>query len=255
MRILIDTDARTLSVEENGSRTEMPLYTPDAFSVLSRQWVRVGWSQKYSYTFTWLGRPIIQMPEDMVRVQEIIWAVKPDVIIETGVARGGSLIFYATLCKTVGHGRVVGVDIEIRPANRAAILEHPLASYVTLIEGSSIDPTVIERVRAEVRPDDRVLVLLDSCHTKAHVLAELEAYAPLVSPGSYIVATDGIMGDLHDVPGGRREWAADNPAEAAREFARSHPEFVLEQPQWRFSESALTDNVTHWPSAWLRRTG
>lgn len=253
MRLVIDTDSNELQVTDGNLSETLPLYSRAAFEHITRQWVRVGWDQKYSYTFSWLGRPIIQLPEDLVRVQEVIHAVQPDVIIETGVAHGGSLIFYATLFKAMEKGRVIGIDIEIRPANRQAIEEHPLGSFITLIEGSSTDETTLDAVRAQIKPGETVLVILDSDHSKKHVAAELERYAPLVTPGSYIVATDGIMEDLHSVPRGTPGWAEDNPSAAAREFAAAHPEFVLEQPAWPFNESTLGQNITHWPDAWLRR--
>src|SRR5262249_26786686 len=128
-----------------------------------------------------------------------------------------------------------------------------LNSYLTLIEGSSVDANIVKAVQQTVRPGETVLVILDSNHTKAHVAAELEAYACLVTPGSYIVATDGSMEFLHDVPRGSAHWDHDNPAAAAREFATKHPEFLLEEPQWPFNESQLNKNITHWPSAWLKR--
>ena len=253
MRMTLDTDARTLTLSEPAGETVLPLYSRAAFEALSRQWVRVGWNQKYQYTFSWMGRPVIQLPEDMLRMQEVIWAVRPDVIVETGVAHGGSLVFYASLCAAMGCGRVVGVDIEIRPHNRRAIEAHPMAGRITLVEGSSTDPGVVAGVRSLVRPGERCLVILDSNHSYAHVRAELEAYAPLVSPGSYIVATDGIMLDLADVPRGQPGWTDDHPARAAREFAAAHPEFRLVQPPWPFNESELGANITHWPDAWLQR--
>jgi cephalosporin hydroxylase len=254
MKVIIDTTEKTLTVEEGGDTRQIGLYTKEAFDILSHQWVKVGWDQKYSYTFSWFGRPIIQLPEDMVRLQEVLYRVKPDVIIETGVAHGGSLIYYASLCKAMGKGRVIGVDIVIRPHNREAIEAHELASYITLVEGDSVADSVIGQVKAQLKPGETVLVLLDSCHTKQHVLNELEAYYALVTPGSYIVATDGVMKDLTDVPRGDPDWTWDNPTAAAAEFAASHPEFVLEQPAWPFNESALTENITHWPGAYLRRT-
>jgi cephalosporin hydroxylase len=249
MRINIDTDAGTLIRDGE----TVPLYSKAGFEQLSRLWVKVGWNEKYAYTFSWMGRPIIQLPEDLVRIQEVIWNLRPTLIIETGVAHGGSLIYYASLCEAMHRGRVIGVDIEIRPPNRSAIEEHPLSQRITLIEGDSIGADTLDRVRQQVSPDDRVLVVLDSCHTTAHVALELEAYHGFVSPGSYIVATDGVMRDLHDVPRGDPAWAHDHPSRAALEFAASHPNFVLEQPDWPFNESTLTENVTHWPSAWLRR--
>ena len=254
MQLIIDTDKQTLTCPgEDAAPTVIPLYSKQAFEALSQQWLKVGWTQKYSYDFTWLGRPIIQLPEDIIRAQEVIWRVKPDVIVETGVAHGGSLICYAGLCQSIGRGRVVGVDIQIRPHNRAAIEQHLLAQRITLIEGDSTAPDIVAAVRELIQPGDTVLVFLDSCHTKAHVAAELAAYHELVTAGSYIVATDGIMGDLHDVPQGDASWRDDHPAAAAIEFAETHPEFQLEQPARLFHESDLTENVTYWPSAWLRR--
>jgi cephalosporin hydroxylase len=251
MRFTVDDQRRKLVLPDQSR--EIDLYSPEAFSILSRAWLRVGWDQKQVYSFTWLGRPIIQLPEDVLRIQEVLYTVKPDVIVETGVAHGGSLVLYASLCRAMGRGRVLGVDIEIRPHNRKAIESHELAGLITLIEGSSIASATIERVRAFIRPRETVFILLDSNHSKDHVLAELEAYGPLVTPGSYIVATDGSMEFLSDVPRGRPEWATDNPKAAALEFAARHPEFVLEEPAWRFNEGHITERVTHWPSCYLRR--
>jgi cephalosporin hydroxylase len=251
MRIVIDTAEKTL-IAADGRRLD--LYGKEAFELISDLWLKTGWNQKYSYTFTWLGRPIIQHPEDLVRLQEVIFTLRPDVIIETGVAHGGSLIFCASLFKAMGcESRVVGIDIEIRPQNRRAIEGHELASYISLIEGDSARPDVVARARGFVRPGDKVMIILDSSHAKAHVIKELEAYAPMVSPGSYIVATDGIMGLVNDTPRGKPEWGLDNPTRAASEFAKRHPDFVLEEPKWRFNESGLDRTVTAWPGAWLKR--
>ena len=253
MKFIVDTDTQQLIHEINGDSQIIPLYSQEAFQIISQQWLKLGWNQKYTYTFSWLGRPIIQLPEDLMRIQEVIYKVKPDVIIETGIAHGGSLIYYASLFQAIGKGRVIGVDMEIRLHNRQAIESHELFPLITLIEGSSIAPEIVRQVKSLVKPGETVMVVLDSCHTKQHVLAELKYYYDLVSPGSYIVVTDGIMKNLDDVPRGKAEWKLDNPAEAAIEFVAQHPEFVIEQPQWPFNESELTQNITHWPSAWLRR--
>ena len=253
MKLTIDTTTQTLTRTEGDRTSEVPLYSREAWEMISREWVRVGWNQKYQYTFSWFGRPIIQLPEDLVRIQEVIYSIKPDVIVETGVAHGGSLIFYSSLCQAMGKGRVIGIDIEIRPHNRKAIEAHELAHRITLVEGSSTDPAIVAKVKSQIKGNESVLVLLDSNHTKEHVAAELEAYHGLVSRGSYIVATDGIMNDLYDVPRGNSDWRWDNPSAAAEEFASTHREFVLEQPKWPFNESELQTNITHWPGAWLLR--
>lgn len=253
MKLAIDTAAGALRIGEGADARDVALYSPEGFAALSDLWVKVGWDQKHCYTFSWLGRPIIQLPDDMLRIQEVIWALKPDVVIETGVAHGGSLIYYASIMRAAGKGRVVGVDIEIRPHNRAAIEAHELADAITLIEASSTAPEALEAVRACIRPGDVVLVILDSDHSFAHVSAELAAYAPLVTPGSYVVATDGVMRMVADSPRGKPDWDRDNPADAAERFAAENPAFELAPPPWPFNESLLAEGPTHWPSAWLRR--
>src|SRR5512137_104734 len=164
MKLIIDTKEGKLIQEIEGNQRILGLYTGEAFELISEQWQKVGWNQKYSYTFTWMGRPIIQIPEDIIRVQEVIYRGKPDVIIETGIAHGGSLVFYASLCKAIGKGRVIGIDIEIRPQNRKAIETHELSPLITLVEGSSIASGVIERVKSFVKPKEAVMVVLDSGH-------------------------------------------------------------------------------------------
>jgi cephalosporin hydroxylase len=251
--ITIDPAAGTVTVTDERGRRTLTLDDPEAFAVVSKAWLRAGWDAKHVYSFTWLGRPIIQLPEDLVRLQERLFVVQPDVIVETGVAHGGGVIFYASLCKALGRGRVVGIDVDLRPESRAAIEAHPLASYVTLIDGGSTEPRVLAQVRAHLRPSDRVFVVLDSNHGKAHVLAELDAYAPLVSPGSYIVAMDGIMGDLAGAPRSRPDWAWNNPREAAREFVARHPEFVIEPPGFLFNEGRVRTAVTYAPGGYIKR--
>ena len=253
MKLILDTATQQLTRQDNGQHQTVPLFSEEAFELLSQQWLRVGWNQKYVYTFTWLGRPVIQLPEDLIRIQEVLYRVKPDVLIETGIAHGGSLVYYASLCRAIGRGRVVGVDMALRPENRRALQSHEMSSLIRLIDGGSTDPAVVRAVREQIGADEAVFVVLDSNHTKDHVLAELNAYAELVTVGSYLVVTDGIMGQLHDVPRGQQEWARDNPAAAVQAFTAAHSEFVVEQPSWPFNESRLSQNVTHWPQAYLRR--
>lgn len=253
--IKIDMEGGKVYVESSDGEAVYPMASPEAFSAVSQAWLRCGWDNKYVYSFTWMGRPVIQLPDDMLRIQEAIYRVKPDVLIETGVAHGGSLIFYASLFKAMGRGRVIGVDIEIRPHNRQAIEAHELASYITLIEGSSIDPCVVAQVKALVAPDETVMVVLDSNHCKNHVLEELEAYGGLVSSGSYVVATDGIMGNLAGAPRSQTDWGWNNPRAAAEDFVASHPEFISEPPRFLFNEGTVVEYVTYWPGAWLLKKG
>ncbi len=251
MSVHIENDIVT--VIENGEEKSFGIGTAEGFRVLSALWLRSGWDTKYPWSFTWLGRPIIQLPDDMIRIQEVVFQVQPDVILEAGIAHGGSLVFYASLCKAMGKGRVLGVDVEIRPHNRKAIEEHFLFPYITMVEGSSIAPEIVAEVSSHVKPGERTIVMLDSCHQKAHVLAELEAYAPLVSPGSYIVAMDGIMGQVVGAPRTNPDWTWNNPAEAAAEFLATHPEFELVEPAFPFNEGLVTERVTYWPNCFLRR--
>lgn len=253
MKLTVDTGQRQLTHDRDGQTRTIDLYCREAFEVLSEAWLKVGWNEKYIYTFSWMGRPVIQLPSDMVRMQEVIYRLQPEVILETGIAHGGSLVFYASLCQAMGRGRVIGIDIEIRPHNLKAIEAHELFDRITLIEGDSVAPEIVDQAGALIQSDETVLVVLDSCHTKEHVLKELEAYHRFVTPGSYIVATDGIMSLVADTPRGRPEWFSDNPTEAAAEFAQAHPEFVIEPPGWPFNESELAENITHWPGAWLRK--
>ena len=248
--ITIDRDAGTLTV---GGAT-LQLESAEAFGILSDAWMDVALRVKHPYTFTWLGRPVIQFADDLMRLQELIHRVQPDVIVETGVAHGGSLIFHASLCKVLGRGRVIGIDIEVRPHNRAAIETHPLAPLITLFEGSSIDPAVVDALKASIDPGANALVILDSNHTKEHVLAELEAYAPLVRPGSYVVAMDGHVMEV--AASSRRaagDWATNNPNAAVREYAAAHPEFVLDDAAFLFNESILSQSVCGFRGGVLRR--
>ncbi len=209
---------------------------------------------KYSYNFSWLGRPIIQYPQDIVAMQELIWTLQPELIVETGIAHGGSLIFSASMlelnaaCGGPAEARVLGVDIDIRAHNRAAIEAHPMFKRIDMIQGSSLAGDVIARVQAAAAGKQRVLVCLDSNHTHAHALAELEAYAPLTTVGSYCVVFDTIIEDL---PAGMypdRPWGpGDNPKTAVHEYLRSHPEFSIDHD----IDHKLLISVA--PSGYLRR--
>lgn len=240
-------------VRNGDTEVSYSLASAEGFEAASRAWIRAGWDSKYVYSFAWMGRPIIQLPEDMVRLQEVIWELKPDVLIETGVAHGGSLIFYASLFEAMGKGRVIGIDIEIRPKNRRAIEEHPMTKRIELLEGSSTEPKIIDSVRTLLTPGDRVLVVLDSNHTKSHVLDELRAYGPLVSIGSYIVATDGVMEQVRGGPRSHDDWDWNNPKAAAHEFVAEDRRFVIEEPTFPFNEGVVNRRVTYWPDAFIKR--
>ena len=253
MKLTIDTEQKTLVCESNASREELPLYSDRAFDLIAEQWVKVGWNQRYSYTFSWMGRPIIQLPEDMVRIQEVIWRLAPDVVIETGVAHGGSLVFYAGLLAALGKGRVIGVDVEIRPHNRAAIEAHPMSGRIQLIEGSSTAPATVAAVRQAIGPGESVLVILDSNHSRDHVAAELDAYAEMVTPGSYIVACDGIMAQVTGAPRSNPDWDWNNPISAIEDFLGRNVGFRPEEPGFAFNEGVVRERVTYWPKCFLRR--
>ena len=189
----------------------------------------------YSYNFTWLGRPIIQYPQDIVAMQEIIWQVRPDLIVETGIAHGGSLIMYASMLELIaacgeGEGEVLGIDIEIRPHNRQAIESHPMFKRISMIEGSSIEPGVIEQVHNRTKDKRRVLVVLDSNHTHDHVLAELDAYGALASLGSYCVVFDTVVEDMPSDAFLDRPWGkGNNPKTAVWQWLKTHPEFEIDK--------------------------
>jgi cephalosporin hydroxylase len=187
---------------------------------------------RYSYLWSWLGVPIIQLPADVLTMQEVIWRTQPDVIIETGVARGGSVIFSASLLSIIGKGKVIGVDIDIRAHNRETIEKHPQAARVTLIQGSSIAPETIDRVKAEIPVEATVMVLLDSDHSRDHVLAELRAYAPLVSLGHYLICADTILGFLtpDQTPVNRSKvlYPGDEPLSALRTFLAEDGRFEMD---------------------------
>ncbi len=215
---------------------------------LTREWFAAVSKFEYSYHFTWLGRPIIQFPQDMVAVQEIIWRVKPDLIIETGIARGGSLIFSASMLELLGgDGLVVGVDIDIREHNRVEVEQHPLAKRIRMVQGSSVAAETLAAVMQYAAGKQRVLVMLDSNHTHEHVLRELELYSPLVKEGSYLVVFDTIIGEMPEDFSRERPWGPDdNPLTAAREFLRKNDRFEVDR---EFDHKLL---ITVAPSGYLR---
>jgi cephalosporin hydroxylase len=196
----------------------------------SRQWLTDASKHRYSYNFSWMGRPIIQFPQDIMAMQEVIWQVQPDLIVETGIAHGGSLIFFASMLALLGGDRrVVGIDVDIRAHNREAIEAHPMAPHITMIQGSSVDPAIVDQVTAIARDYRRVLVVLDSNHTHDHVRQELDLYSPLVRQGSYLVVFDTIIEDLPDDFFPDRPWGpGNNPKTAVRQFLQTNKRFVVD---------------------------
>ncbi len=253
MLTIDEAHSRVVVQHADGTAEEHSFDTPEAFEAVSAAWLRCGWDAKYVYGFTWLGRPVIQLPEDMIRMQEVIWHLRPDVIVETGVAHGGSLVFYASLFEAMKHGRVIGIDVDIRKHNRTAIEAHPLAARITLVEGNSTAPDTLATVRQCIAPDEHVLVVLDSNHSRAHVEAELDQYSPLVSSGSYIIACDGIMAQLAGAPRTAPDWSWNNPIAAVDAFLARNSDFVLEEPAFLFNEGTVRNRVTYWPKSFLKR--
>ena len=206
---------------------------------------------QYSYNFKWMGRPVIQYPQDILAMQELIWEVKPDLIIETGIAHGGSLIFYASMLELVGKGEILGIDIDIREHNRKEIEAHPMFKRITMMQGSSIAPEMVEKVKAFAKDKPVVMVVLDSNHTHEHVLEELKAYAPLVSVGSYVVVFDTIVEFLPEdyLPGHKRPWGiGDNPLTAVKEYLAGNDHFEIDKS----INNKLLISVA--PDGYLKRT-
>ena len=235
-----------VTLEDAGVSQTVDLYSEEGLALVSSLWLKLSAEHKIMYEPTWLGRPIIQLPHDIVQMQELVWAVKPDFIVETGVAHGGSLILSASILEQLGGGTVLGIDVEIRPHNRAAIEEHSLAHRIQLIEGSSTDGRVIRQVADLCAKYDRVLIVLDSNHSADHVYAEIQAYAPLVTEGSYLVVMDGAQGQVFDIPRGNPDWRHNNPLTAIERFLSENQEFEVDPHYTRL-------HVTSNPMGFLRR--
>lgn len=211
-------------IERNGSNTTLK-QTAEAFNTESNK-------AQYSYNFSWMGRPIIQYPQDMIAMQEIIWEIKPDLIIETGIAHGGSLIFYASLLELIGNGEVLGIDIDIRKHNREEIEKHPMYKRIQMIEGSAIGESTLDQVKGYASGKQKVIVCLDSNHTHDHVLEELKLYSPFVNVGSYLVVFDTIVENLPGdyMPGQKRPWGpGDNPMTAVDTFIKDNDHFAIDE--------------------------
>lgn len=215
---------------------------------LARSFLAKTFPYKHSYNFDWFGRPIIQYPQDIVAMQELLWKIKPDLVIETGIAHGGSLIFYASMLELLGKGKVLGIDIEIRPHNRKALEKHPFFKRIKLIEGSSTDEKILESVERIAKKHKTILVALDSLHTHDHVFAELEKYSKFVSKGSYLVVFDTFVEYFPKTVVWDRPWGkGNNPATAVAEFQKKNKNFVCD----REIENKLL--LTTAPGGYLKR--
>jgi cephalosporin hydroxylase len=253
MRITIDTNQKVMTIHEKGCQEELPLYSREGLEALTRIWIKVQWNELQWQSISWHGFPVWQLSDDLLRLQEVILRIRPDVIVETGVNQGGSAVFFASLCRFMGKGRVVSIDLAIPRSVREAVNKSPYGDFIVLIEGDSTAPETVEAVRRLIGDKETTFFFLDSDHSKAHVLRELNAYACMVSPGSYIVAADGIMRMLHDTPNGSHTWREDNPAAAAREFVRMNRDFVIQKPQALFGRDYEIDALTYWPDGWVLR--
>ncbi len=251
--IKIDLENNSLIIKENNKTKQYNLSESEAFEIISKAWLRVGWDNKHVYTFTWLGRPIIQLPEDMIRLQEIIYKVEPDIIIETGIAHGGSTVFFASLLKLMEKKFVISIEKSLRKINKEKILAHKLSKNIKLIEGDSTTTETYEKVLNLVSPNSKIMVFLDSNHSKEHVLKELELFSKLVSINSYIIVCDGIMKYLKNAPRTKPDWSHNNPVSAIKDFLKNNKNFVCEEPKFAFNESNITKRITYWPKAFLKK--
>ena len=243
---LITGPRSTVSISTGGATTEVDLYSRRGLETVAGLWLKLSAEYKLMYGLTWLGVPIIQLPGDIVMMQELIWKLRPDFIVECGFAHGGSAIFYASILELIGKGEVIGIDVEVRSYNRAAVRSHPLSKRVHILEGSSVDRPVADRVESIVRGSRCVLVVLDSNHGSGHVFREMEMYQGLVTESSYLVVMDGAQAHVWDTPGGKEEWRTSNPIQAIDRFLAAHPEFE-EDPHYTRVE------VTSSPRGFLRR--
>lgn len=253
MKITIDTKKNTIICHNDNKPHYYPVYSKEGFELLSKIWLKQEWSQLHWQSFSWFGFQIWQFPDDLLRLHEVVAELKPDVIVETGVNKGGSAVFFASICRLLGKGRVISIDIQIPDDVKKSVAESPFSDLITLIEGDSADPEIVAKVSGQIGKDEKVFIFLDSDHSKMHVMRELNAYSNLVTEGSYIVATDGVMESLIDTPYGREEWAKDNPAAAAREFVQKNPEFIIQRPKALYGDENIVESLTYWPDAWLYR--
>lgn len=218
--------------EKQNKKYILKMSKDKTFQKLTKSWFKSSEKYQYSYHFSWMGRPIIQYPQDMIALQEIIWKIKPDLIIETGIARGGSLIFSASILQLIGKGKVIGIDIDIRKQNKSEIEKHPLFKRIKMIEGSSIDKKIVKKVYQLAKNKKRILVILDSNHSHEHVLEELKLYSPLIKKNSYLIVFDTIIENMSASTKShqKRPWGkGNNPKTAVKQFLKDSTRFINEK--------------------------
>ena len=242
---ITETDSSIILKNEKGQE-EVKLYTKEGFEMLSNLWIKVAAEFKVNYELTWLGRPIIQVGSDMIMLQELIWEVKPDIFIETGIAHGGSLIYTASLFEMIGNGRVIGIDIDIREHNKVAILAHPMFKRISMIEGSSVADSTIIALEKQLESGKKIMVMLDSNHSREHVLNEINLYSKYIPVGSYLIVQDGAQKWVADIPRGKAEWMDDNPLNAIDDFLKVNSDFVVDETYTRLG-------ITQSPKGFLKR--
>lgn len=235
-----------IQYSKDGKETEIDIFTSDGLKELADLWIKASSFHKLMYEPTWCGVPVIQYPSDMIIMQELIWKIRPDVIIETGVAHGGSLIFYSSILELIGKGEVIGIDVDIRKYNEIAIKSHPMSKRIKLIQGSSIDSEIITKIQKNIKSDQKILVVFDSCHSYQHVKKEMELYSSFVSQNSYMVVMDGAQSQVWDIPNGRPEWKHDNPLRAINEFLEENSNWEVDKYYNRF-------HITSNPCGFLKR--
>jgi cephalosporin hydroxylase len=243
--VVTGQDAR-LSLEAGGAVTTVDLYSQQGLEMVASLWTKLSTEYRLMYELSWLGVPVIQLPGDIVMMQELIWKLRPDFIIECGFAHGGSAVLYASLCELAGKGEVIGIDVEVRKYNRVAVQSHPVSKRIRIVERSSVDSGTVAEIRRMTAGAGCVMVVLDSNHRREHVLREMELYHELVTADSYLVVMDGAQAHVWDIPSGKREWRESNPLQAIEEFLAAHPEFEQDSYYTR-------THVTGCPRGFLRR--
>lgn len=254
MKLTLDTQAGTLTLEDQRGVDMMSLYSDRAFKLLSEQWLCVGWVQKHAQSYAWFDRPLRRLPEDALRLQEAICRVQPTLIVEVGVKEGGGLLFDASVAAGAGLStRLIGVEDGIEKDVRKALTKHPLGERLTLIDGAPTAKSTLAEVKDEIKKGDRVMVVLDADHEAEMVLELLRAYSKFVSKGGYLVSTGGLRAQLAGLPRAGSDWATNNPAAANEIFASENNKFEIETPAAPFNDGTLDFAVSEWSKCWLRR--